>query len=248
MAIKAKGRTALITGVTRGLGLRVAERLLDKGWRICGVSRSESDGWRALQGRYPGQTEWRRCDLSVAGDIDEFMAGDALPLSHPVHAFVNNAAMVYDDLVTNVQRAKLEAMFAANVTGPMLLTRHVLRNMVLHGTPGAIVHVSSVTVKAGAKGLAMYAATKGALEAFSKSIAREWGTRGIRSNCILPGYMATDMTAAIASEQREKLQRRAALGHGARVDSVAATIEFLLGDEAGSITGQNIVVDAGFTA
>jgi 3-oxoacyl-[acyl-carrier protein] reductase len=117
--------------------------------------------------------------------------------------------------------------------------------MVFNTVGGSIVHVSSISVRSGSKGLAMYAATKGALEAFSRNTAREWGARGIRSNCVVPGYMETEMTAGMSSERKGKLFRRTALGTATSVQSVAATIQFLLGDEAASITGQDVVVDGG---
>ena len=91
----------------------------------------------------------------------------------------------------------------------------------------------------------MYAATKGALEAFSKNTAREWGSKGIRSNCIVAGFMETDMTAALPSEQKARIYKRTSLKQATDIDSVVSTILFLLSDGASSITGQNIFVDSG---
>lgn len=239
-------KTALVTGVSRGLGLAVADRLLAGGWTVCGTSRTESSAWCELAGRHPGRAEWRACDLSRSGELDGTLLADWLPTARPVHAFVNNAAMAYDDLISNLRQADLERMFAVNVFSPMAITRHVLRNMIFHGTRGSIVHVSSVSVHAGAKGLAFYAATKGAIEAFSRNTAREWGERGIRSNCVVPGYMDTEMTATLSPEARAKIHRRTALRIPTETASVAAAVEFLLGDGAASITGQNLPVDGGF--
>jgi 3-oxoacyl-[acyl-carrier protein] reductase len=92
----------------------------------------------------------------------------------------------------------------------------------------------------------MLPASKGAIEAFSRGTAREWGERGFRSNCVVPGYMETEMTAAMSKEQQTKVHRRASLRGPTDVESVAATVEFLLGDGARSITGQNVTVDSGF--
>jgi 3-oxoacyl-[acyl-carrier protein] reductase len=239
-------KTALITGVSRGLGLTVARRLLESGWIVCGISRTESAEWRTLAANHAPRAEWRACDLSVPAQMDDVLFADWLPVQRPVHAFVNNAAMAYDDLITNLRLPRLEEMFAVNVLTPIAITRQILRNMLFHSTRGGIVHVSSISVHAGSKGLAMYAATKGALEAFSKSTAREWGERGIRSNCVVAGYMPTEMTASLTDEQKEKIHQRAALKQATDPESVAATIEFLLGDSAASITGQNIFVDGGF--
>lgn len=236
-------KTAVITGVSRGLGLAVARRLLAQNWRVCGLSRGESEEWSTVAAGHRERATWRACDFGNAAAVEKVLA--ELPLGQPIAALVNNAAFAYDDLVTNLHRAELERSFAINVFTPMILTRHVIRNMLLHGTAGAIVHVSSISVRSGSRGLAMYAATKGALEAFSRSTAREWGARGIRSNCVVPGYMETEMTATMSAEQKQKIHRRAALGNATDVESVAATIQFLLSDGASSITGQDVVVDAG---
>jgi 3-oxoacyl-[acyl-carrier protein] reductase len=238
-------KTVLITGVSRGLGLACALRLLESGWRVCGVSRSESVEWSNLARSYPEMTEWRSWDLEQTGHIEAHIQ-EFLPLSRPVHALVNNAALAYDDLVTNLSRTNLERMLAVNVVAPMLITRAVIRNMLCQDVPGSIVHISSVSVRSGTRGLAMYAASKGAIEAFSRGLAQEWGSRGIRSNCVVPGYMETEMTAALTAEQRSRIRRRAALRRDTDVKSVAATVAFLLGEGASAITGQEIVVDAGF--
>jgi 3-oxoacyl-[acyl-carrier protein] reductase len=184
--------------------------------------------------------------LSEPAPVGKALLADWLPLRRPLHAFINNAALAYDELITNVKASPLETMFAVNVITPIAITRHVLRNMLFHGTPGVIIHISSITVHAGSKGLAMYAATKGALEAFSKGTAREWGERGIRSNCVVPGYLETEMTASLSNEQKAKMRRRTALQQSVEIGSVAATVEFLLGEGARSITGQNIFVDGGY--
>ncbi len=237
--------TALVTGVSRGLGLAIAGQLLAEGWAVCSISREESPAWRALVAAHPGRVEWRAVDLARPDDVEEIVFGQWLA-RRPVHALVSNAAIAYDDLISNLQVPPLEAMFAVNVFSPMALVRGAIRNMLLHEVQGSIVHVSSVTVETGAKGLAMYAATKGAIEAFSRGTAREWGSRGIRSNCVVPGYMETEMTATLTAEQRAKIYRRAALQQPTEPASVAATVAFLLSERAGSITGQNFGVDAGY--
>src|SRR5690625_1609151 len=109
----------------------------------------------------------------------------------PVYGLVNNAAFAYDDIVSNLAIDDLSVMFEVNVFSAMHLTKYVIRDMLLHKIAGSIVHISSISAHTGYKGLSMYAATKGALEAFSKNVAREWGSRGIRSNCVVPGFMET---------------------------------------------------------
>ena len=117
--------------------------------------------------------------------------------------------------------------------------------MLLHQTRGAIIHVSSISAHTGYKGLAMYASSKGALEAFSKNTAREWGERGIRSNCIVAGFMDTDMSAKLDKAQKDRIYKRTALKKPADPVSVAHMAEYLLSERAASITGQNLFVDSG---
>ena len=117
--------------------------------------------------------------------------------------------------------------------------------MLLHKSIGSIIHISSISVHTGYKGLAMYAASKGALEAFSKNTAREWGETGIRSNCLVAGFMDTEMSSTLSSEQKDRIFKRTALKTATSLNSVANTIKFLLSNESASITGQNIFVDSG---
>jgi 3-oxoacyl-[acyl-carrier protein] reductase len=162
-----------------------------------------------------------------------------------LHGFVNNAAMAYDDIVTNLKLDKLQAMYAVNVFTPMMITKYVLRNMLLHHIKGSIVHISSISAHTGYKGLAMYASSKGALEAFSKDTAREWGELGIRSNVVVPGFMETAMSATLSEEQKKRIYKRTSLKKATSVASVAETVAFLLSDAACSITGIEVRVDSG---
>ena len=162
-----------------------------------------------------------------------------------LHGFVNNAAIAYDDIVTNLNLAKLQAMYAVNVFTPMMITKYAIRNMLLHHTRGCIVHISSISAHTGYKGLAMYASSKGALEAFSKDTAREWGELGIRSNIVVPGFMETSMSSTLTEEQKDRIYKRTSLKKATSINSVAETVAFILSDKAQSITGQNIHVDSG---
>lgn len=235
----------VLTGASRGLGLATAQKLLADGYRLICLSRSCSEELQNLINTNPDDITYIACDLGKPDSLDESQLTDWLSLDNPIAGFVNNAAQAYDDLVTNLQLEPLEAMFRTNVYSPMLLTKHVLRNFLLHHTAGSVVHISSISAHTGYKGLAMYAATKAALEAFSKTTAREYGSRKIRSNCIVCGFMETEMSAGLSDEQRERIYRRTALQQATAPESVAATISYLLGTQSASITGQNLFVDAG---
>jgi 3-oxoacyl-[acyl-carrier protein] reductase len=235
----------LLTGGTRGLGLEIVRGQLELGHSLIVVNRSKTPQFEALQSAAPGRLHFVAVDLAQPDDLKESLNEVFSASAQPIHGLVNNAAMAYDDLVTNLNLDALEAMYRVNVYAPMLLTKMVIRNMLLHKVRGSLVHISSICAHIGYKGLAMYGSTKGALEAFSKNVAREWGSMGIRSNCVVPGFMETDMSSTLSEEQREKIYRRTSLGKATDPASVAETVSFLLSDASRSITGQDFVVDSG---
>lgn len=235
----------LVTGCSRGVGLEICSVLLHEGHIVYGVARSHTDEFKALEQEYNGKLFFKSIDLSDSDGVrksvfKEFISNDVV-----LHGYVNNAAIAYDDIVTNINLGRLKSMYDVNVFTPMIITKYAIRNMLLHKTPGSIVHISSISVHTGYKGLAMYASSKGALEAFSKNTAREWGIMGIRSNCVVPGFMSTAMSASLTEEQRNKIYARTSLKAATSINSVAETVAFLISDKSCSITGQNIYVDNG---
>ena len=238
-------RHILVTGVSQGLGLAIARAVLAQGWTVSGVSRRLSDEFGELQREHGDRARFLAFDLSRTDHVKEEFFEKFLPFELPLHGYVNNAAGAYDDIVTNLDATRLRAMYELNVFAPMMVTKYAIRHMLFTRVAGSIVHISSISAHTGYKGLAMYASTKGALEAFSKNTAREWGERGIRSNCVVAGFMETAMTGKLTAEQREKIYRRTALKSVTSLESVAATVIHLLGDGAASVTGQNLFVDSG---
>lgn len=235
----------LVTGCSRGVGLEICRVLLEQGHIVYGVARSCPDEFVALQKRYPEQLLYKSVDLSDSEHVRENVFGDFCSNKVRLDGFVNNAALAYDDIVSNINLDRLKKMYDVNVFSPMVMTKYAIRNMLLHHTKGSIIHISSISAHTGYKGLAMYASSKGALEAFSKNTAREWGALGIRSNVVVPGFMHTAMSSSLTDEQRAKIYARTSLKDATSVHSVAETIAFLLSDKAESITGQNIHVDNG---
>lgn len=234
----------LITGASRGLGLQIAREQIEAGNKVFAASRNSTFELSALAEEYPGQLEFLELDLADSTSLSVLFS-DAIPHEIELHGFVNNAAMAYDDLVTNADLAQVAAMFQTNVLAPIHLTKQVIRRMLLHNTRGSLVHISSISAHTGYKGLSMYAATKGAIEAFSKNVAREWGSKGIRSNCVVAGFMETSMSSTLSDEQRQRIYQRTALKKPTDKESVAATVGFLLSAASHSITGQNLFVDSG---
>lgn len=238
-------KNILVTGVSQGLGLEIARAILEAGWSVYGTSRRHSADYQELQQQHGARAKFLAVDLAKPAALKKEIFGSFLPARVPLHGLVNNAAVAYDDLVANLDTTRLRAMYEVNVFTPMVLSREVIRHMLLNRVAGSLVHISSVSVHTGYKGLAMYASTKGAVEAFSKNTAREWGERGIRSNCVVAGFMETAMDGTLTSAQKDKIYQRTALKQPTRPGSVAAAVLYLLGEGAASVTGQNIVVDAG---
>ena len=235
----------LITGVSKGLGLVLSEILLKEGHNVFGISRSKTSELNNLLNKYPKQIKWLKFDLTETDSIRQDIFKNWIGFNTSLHGVVNNAALAYDDIVTNINISAVEKMFKVNVYSPMIITKYAIRQMLLHNIKGSIIHISSISVHTGYKGLAMYASTKGAIEAFSKNTAREWGEKGVRSNCLVAGFMETEMSSTLSDNQKNRIYKRTSMKKPVEITSVAETIYFLLSEKSKSITGQNIHVDNG---
>lgn len=222
-------KNILLTGDSKGLGENIKRKLLDSGYNLIGLSRSSSD---------------IQYDLSNVDGIKDLYL-EIIKERGPIHGYVNNAAFAYDDIITNLNSDRLMEMYKVNVFSPMMLTKYVIRDMMLNKTHGSIVHISSISVHTGYKGLSMYASTKGSLEAFSKNTSREWGRMGIRSNIVCPGFMDTNMSSGLNDDQRNKIFKRNSRQKELTTEEVSSTVKFLISDESTGITGQIIHVDNG---
>jgi 3-oxoacyl-[acyl-carrier protein] reductase len=222
-------KNILLTGDSKGLGENIKNQLKESGCNVIGLSRSSDD---------------IKYDLTDVDGIKDLYI-NIIKERGPIHGFINNAAFAYDDIITNLNSDKLKDMYNVNVFSPMMLTKYVIRDMLLHKTKGSIVHISSISVHTGYKGLSMYASTKGSLEAFSKNTSREWGRMGIRSNIVCPGFMDTNMSNSLNDDQRNKIFKRNSRQKELTVGEVGSTVNFLMKEESSGITGQIIHVDNG---
>ncbi len=238
-------RAIVVTGDSGSLGSAICEAIsVDPECVVIGISRRENDNVERLK----SQLNDRFVHLSIdLGDLDRLESDfkERVYSQYQIVGLVNNSASAYDDIATNLQLDPLRQMFSVNVYAPMVLSKMVIRNMLLNETEGSLVHISSVSVHTGYKGLSMYAATKGALEAYSLNVAREWGPRGIRSNCVAAGFMDTQMTSTLDDSQKERILKRNSMKTLLDPNEVAQTVRFLLSPESSAMTGTVIRADKG---
>jgi 3-oxoacyl-[acyl-carrier protein] reductase len=235
----------LVTGGTRGLGFAISKRLAATGYQVIVVGRkcsADCEKWLAVT----DNAEFESYDFSVASGIHDFCQKITKKYGR-LYGLVNNAALGLDGVLATMHESDISQVLRVNVEAPILLTKYLLRPMLINRR-GRVINISSIIGSSGFKGLAVYGATKSAMNGFTKSLSREVGRAGITVNSVAPGYMATDMTEGLEGEKLETIKRRSPLGQLARVDDVASMVNYLMSDEAKMITGTIITVDAGSTA
>src|SRR5882724_13274019 len=243
-------RNVVVTGGSRGLGLGILRRLTAEGYGAVAVARHMTEQLAAAmeeaeQSR-PGSLQFVPFDLAEVDDIPELVKKLHKDFG-PIYGLVNNAAAAADGALAIMHNSQIERLIRVNTLSPIVLTKYVVRHMMADGG-GRIVNVSSIIGFTGYSGLSVYAATKAAMIGFTRSLAREVGRRGVNVNAVAPGFLDTEMTQGLGSEQRQQIARRSALQRLPDIDDVVNVVEFLLSDGAKSITGTVLTVDAGNTA
>jgi 3-oxoacyl-[acyl-carrier protein] reductase len=239
-------RLVVVTGASRGLGLAIASALAGQGWAIVGAARSCSESFQQLIEKSGGSVSFRQLDLGDHRSLHSFSASLVADLGVP-YGLINNASIAYSGILGTQHESEIESMINVNVTGTIILTKYLSRSM-LKCQRGRIVNVSSIVAESGSSGTSVYAATKAAMNGFTRSLARELGRCNITVNAIAPGYMQTDMSSGINDTQLHKIAMRSSLKRLTSVDEVAAAACYLLSDGASAITGTILTVDAGATA
>ena len=227
-------RSVLVTGGNRGIGLAIARRLAAAGDAVTVTSRSGD--------AVPGLTV-AACDVRDAAAVDAAFA--LAETEHgPVVVVVANAGIARDQLLALMSEDDFGAVLDTNLTGAYRVARRAVRPMI-RMRRGRIIFISSVVGLLGSGGQANYAASKAGLIGLARSLARELGTRNITVNVVAPGFVDTDMTAALAADRKAAILAAVPLGRYAAADEVAAAVAFLASDDAAYITGAVLPVDGG---
>jgi len=238
-----EGRVALVTGGTRGIGRAICDQLAEAGARVAVVATDESRA-SAVASELPGDGHSGfACDVSdptACAGLIERVEGDP----GPVDILVNNAGITRDNILVRMKDEEWQDVLDTNLSGAFYLMRAVSRGM-MKRRAGAIVNVSSIVGLTGNRGQSNYAAAKAGLIAVTKSVAQELASRGVRANVVAPGFIETDMTAALPDDVRDAMLRNVPLGRLGAPEDIARAVRFLAGPGASYITGQVVVVDGG---
>jgi 3-oxoacyl-[acyl-carrier protein] reductase len=242
MNIDLAGKNALVTGSTRGIGRAIAEALSGSGARVAVVGRDLARAEEAAAA-IGNNAKGFAADVSDTAAVAK-LVGDVEGAFGSIDILVNNAGITRDNLVMRLKDEDWDAVLDANLRGAFAAIRAVSRGM-MKKRSGRIVNVASIVGIIGNKGQANYAASKGGLIALTKSVAKELASRNILVNAVAPGFIETEMTAAMTPEARTALGQQIPLERLGTVADVASAVTFLASDHASYITGQVFVVDGG---
>lgn len=240
-----EGKVALVTGGARGIGKAIALRLAAEGASVglVDLMDSGSETAREVQEKTGVPTAFFKADISKEEECKAAVAAVEAALG-PVDVLVNNAGITRDGLALTMTEADWDAVLTVNLKGAFLMSKAVLRGMVKR-RGGSIIGISSVVARRGNAGQVNYSAAKAGMIGLTKSLAREVASRNVRVNAVAPGYIETEMTAALPEAARKALIDQIPLARIGSPEAVAAAVAFLAGDDSSFITGAVIPVDGG---
>lgn len=239
------GEIALVTGASRGIGRAIAQTLAAQGALVIGTATSEAGASGISQWLQEAGARGRGIVLNVASAESVEAALKNIEGSEGAPTIlVNNAGITRDNLLLRMKADEWDEIINTNLGSVYRMSKAVLRGM-MKARRGRIISIASVVGVMGNAGQANYAAAKAGIIGFSKSLAREIGSRGITVNVIAPGFIATDMTSTLPAEQQQHLLQQIALGRLGSVEDIASAVAFLASPQAGYITGETLHVNGG---
>ncbi len=238
-------KVALVTGASRGIGRAIATQLAGDGYIVVGSATSDG-GARAISAYLEALGNGGRgivLDVADADSVASVLKTIGAEFGAPL-VLVNNAGITRDNILMRMKDEEWQDVIDTNLSALYRVSKACLRGMT-KARWGRIVNITSVVGAMGNIGQSNYAATKAGAEGFSRALARELGSRAITVNCVAPGFIDTDMTRALPTEQRELLQQQIPLGRLGAPEEIAALVSFLCSDAAGYITGETVHINGG---
>ena len=242
--MKVEGKNILVTGGSRGIGAGIVSLLAHSGAKVAFTYNSRSEAAQTILDTLPGSGHSLfKMDISDEDSIKKAMTQILSDFS-PLDGLVNNAGITCDQILLRMKPEEFDKVIHTNLRGTYLCTQSVLKPM-MKARKGSIVNLTSVIGQRGNAGQCNYAASKAGIEAFSKSVAQEMARRGIRINCIAPGFIQTEMTEQLSESQQKAILDSVPMGRMGQTKDVASVVAFLLSDESAYLTGQTIAVNGG---
>jgi len=246
--VKFAGQVALITGASRGIGAAIAHELVARGLIVIGTATSDEGAAKitaslaGLAGAAPG-CRGARLDVNDAASA-EALIDEIVKVHGGLQVLVNNAGITRDMLAMRLKDDDWDAVLDTNLKAVFRMSRAVIRPM-MKQRYGRIISITSVVGASGNAGQANYAAAKAGVAGMTRALARELGSRNITVNCVAPGFIETDMTAALPEEQQKALLGQIPLGHLGKPADIAHAVAYLAGPHASYVTGQELHVNGG---
>jgi 3-oxoacyl-[acyl-carrier protein] reductase len=235
---------ALVTGASRGIGAAIALQLAQEGFLVIGTATTDEGATKISQAlKAHAGSHGANLNVNDAAAVEALV--DQITKEHGgLHVLVNNAGITRDTLAMRMKDEDWDAVLDTNLKAVFRLSRAVIRPM-MKQRYGRIISITSVVGASGNPGQANYAAAKAGLAGMTRALARELGSRNITVNCVAPGFIETDMTAALPEEQQKALLSQIPLGHLGKPSDVAHAVAYLAGSHAGYVTGQELHVNGG---
>jgi 3-oxoacyl-[acyl-carrier protein] reductase len=244
-----RGQLVIVTGGSRGLGLALCRDLLAHGYRVATCSRQRTDALAAFATE-AGPENFFHSPCVLGDEAQEAAFFDAVIKwkgAQPLYGLVNNAAIAGEGILATFPNADSERILTTNLLSALRLSRLALRVLLAQNRPARLINISSIVGLRGYTGLAAYSASKAGLDGMTRALAREVGRRNITVNSVAPGYLTTELSSSLGSDQRRQIINRTPLGRLGDVADVVPAVRFLLSEGAGFISGQTLVVDGGIS-